>query len=98
MLKTGECLWNAIRHGEIDGAILVVPVEFDATKKFPFPINCDLIILFQRVLQVPCVRLSDRFDSEIVHDKTEGNRTPFVPPEARGVLTLVVSFFVEALC
>lgn len=97
-MKTGECLWNVVRHGEINGAILVVPGEFDATKKVSLPISRYLIMLFQRVLQVLCMRQSDGFDSEIVHDKTEGDRTPFMPPEARGVLTLVVSFFVEALC
>ncbi len=37
------------------------------------------------------------FDSKIVHDKAEGDEVPFVLPETRSALTLVVTFFVKML-
>ena len=37
------------------------------------------------------------FDAKVVNDETEDDTAPQVPPEARGVLALVVSFFGKAL-
>ena len=44
------------------------------------------------------MREADGLDAEIINDEAEGDGSPFVPPEAGGILTLVIPFLVESLC
>ena len=39
---------------------------------------------------------TDKFDTKVVNDEAEEDRTPFVTPKARGGGTLVVTMFREA--
>ena len=52
MLELLEGFCDISRHGEVDLAIAVVPVQRDSDITFSSPIRCYLVVLFESVFEV----------------------------------------------
>jgi hypothetical protein len=68
----------------------------DATIELTFPVDIDLVILFESMLEVFGMRQADGFNPKIVHHEAEGDGAPNMTPQTTGVLTVIVSFEVES--
>jgi hypothetical protein len=65
MLEFVECRGNVVWHGEINGAIGVVPVECEATVEAASPVGGDCVKVFEGFDEMPCVLVTD--DRNILH-------------------------------
>ena len=68
VLKLLEGLLDITRHGEMNLALAVVPVQCYANVSVARPVSGDLVILLQRLLEVACMLLPNVFDPKIIHD------------------------------
>ena len=97
MLELLEGFCDISRHGEVDLAIAVVPVQRDPDITFSSPIRCYLVVLFESVFEVESMLSADVLDSEVVNNKGELYRSLVMLPETWYELALVVAVLVESL-
>jgi hypothetical protein len=92
---------DVTRHGNVEGARIVIPLEVDATVEIAIPILCEFIFFLYAPNEVVNVFLMRIFYPKIVHDKREGDWVRYMHPEAGSVHALIISMggkaFVEEL-
>ena len=98
----GQSFGGVARHGEVDLAAVVVPVERDADVLLTVPVRLQVVVFSDGVDKVLSVLLADVFDPEVVNNERELDWTPLVEPQSRDELALVVpppvqAFFEELL-
>ena len=57
----------------MDCSVFIVPVEVGATIELTFPINVDVIILFESMFEVLGMGKVDGLDAKVVYHKAEGD-------------------------
>ena len=87
---------NVVIHGEAAGAHGVIPGQVDASIEVAKPVLGEVVVLFYDVREVMGVLNANIFDAKVVYDEGEHDGLPFVLPEARGGIKLVVACLVEA--
>ncbi len=68
MLIFEDSLVNVERHVQVDEAIDVVPGECDADEKGAGPVDSDVIVFFECVLEVQDVGFVCGFDAKVVNN------------------------------
>ena len=64
----------------------IVPFEVDVTEAFAFPVNVNFLIMVAEALdQMVGMLFANAFDTEVINDEAEADRTPLVAPKARSV-------------
>jgi hypothetical protein len=69
MLETVECSLDVSRHGDIAGAVGVVPLEGETKVLFAFPVNCDRVEIAKSSKEMVSMLFAHGFDAEIIDDK-----------------------------
>ena len=62
------------------GALVVVPLEFDADKKFSPQVDSDVVVLFKCGDKVVDVIVAFNFDFKVVNYQGEGDGSPYMLP------------------
>ncbi len=92
---------DVTRHGNVEGACDVIPLEADAAVEIAVPILCEFIFFLYAPDEVVNVFLMRIFYPKIVHNKREGDWVHYVHPEAGSVRALIISMggkaFLEVL-
>jgi len=93
MLELMEGLFNVARHGHVDSAGDVVPLECHAKEAFAGPLGGDVIERRESVNEVLGMFLPNILDSKVVDDEAEGDGTGGMSEEAGSVFggTVTVS-------
>ncbi len=81
----------------MDLALVVIPVEGESNVSCSFPIYVDFVVALQDADEVVCIFLTHVFNSEVVDDECEADGSPFVFPETRRCLALMVPRLFESL-
>jgi hypothetical protein len=82
---------DVTRHGNVEGACVVIPLEADAAVEIAVPILCEFIFFLYSPNEVVYVFLTHIFDTNIIHDEREGDWARYVLPEAGSVRALKIS-------
>ena len=80
MEKLGKEIDNVVCHGEAAHALVVVPVQVDASQFSSVLLLCDDVKFLEGVTQMFGVLFTDILDSKIVGDEAEGDGAQFVVP------------------
>jgi hypothetical protein len=102
MLEFVECRGNIVWHGEINGAIGVVPVECEAAVEAAAveaasPVGGDCVKVFECFDEMPCVLVTDVFYAKVIDDKGKGDGPGLVAPEPRGEVGWLVAVLGQVL-
>jgi hypothetical protein len=84
MLEFVQGRGNIFGHGEIDGAIFVIPVQRETTIEAAASVRGVGVQIFEGCDQMPCVFIANVFDAKVVNGKGEGDGARFVAPQSRG--------------
>jgi len=84
MLEALEGVLNVSGHGDIAGALVIVPIDGETTVAASCPVLANLVLLFECQHEVLGIGLISVFDAEVIHNKHEGEITYCVLPESRG--------------
>ena len=93
MIVPPEDVGDVSVHGEATGAVSVVPCEVNTSKLGARPVRGDFVVRREGLQEVVGVLTANVFNTEIIHDKDENDRSPFVTPEARCSGTLIVAMW-----
>ena len=74
--------FDILGHGDVEGVIVVVPVEGDPTVEGAGPVGGAFVVLVQGIGEVLCMFESFVFNAEVVDDKGELDWSPCVSPES----------------
>jgi hypothetical protein len=85
MLEFEESFFNVARHGHVDSACFVIPLEGHAKEAFARPFCGDVIQGFESGDKVFGVFAANIFDAKVVDNKAEGDRVGGMMEEARSV-------------
>ena len=80
-----QCIGYVARHGEVDGAGLVIPFEGKAAVEGPGPVGGDGVEGLEGVDEVLGVFFADVFHAKVVYDKGEGEGSSGVAEETGSV-------------
>ena len=89
----GDILW----HGEVDGAVLVIPIQMDATEDFAIAVDCYIIVFLETVDEVVGMDLANDFDAEVIDNEIESGGTRDVTEEPRSMAGWDVTIVGEML-
>ena len=92
-----ECRGNVVWHGEINGAIGVVPVECEAAVEAASPVGGDCVKVLKGFDEMPCVLVTDLFDAKVIDNEGKGDGSGFVAPEPRGEVGWLVAVLGQVL-
>ena len=59
--ESSQCFGYVSWHGQVDRFLFVVPVQVDATIELALPVNVDLVVLVESMLEVFGMRQADGF-------------------------------------
>ncbi len=82
----------------MDFAVFVIPIDVEAKIACTLPVHVTFVILLEYCKDMSGICFVDVLYSEIINDKGETDRSPFVSPESWGDCTLYVTCFEESLC
>ena len=82
---------NIVVHGEVTGALGVVPLEIYAGIQVTLPVFSDITVFFKVILKVVGMAVIYVFNTKVVDDEAEEDRELFVAPKTRSGGALVVS-------
>jgi hypothetical protein len=91
MLVSLELLDNVSGHQGVKGALVVIPIQFDAALKIAGPILGGFIFCFDRCNEVINVSLALILHAEIVNIGGEGDGSSGVFPKTGGIFTLMIT-------
>jgi hypothetical protein len=97
MLEFVECRGNVVWHGEINGAIGVVPVKCEAAVEAASPVGGDCVKVLEGFDEMPCVLVTDVFYAKVIDDEGKGDGSGFVAPEPRGEVGRLVAVLGQVL-
>ncbi len=84
-MKSRKGFGEVIRHGEIDGLLLVIPIQVNATEDFAITVVCHIIVLWEAVNEMIGVGLANDFDTKVIDNKIESSGTRDVMEKSRGM-------------
>ena len=84
-MELKECSFDIPWHGDVDGAIGVVPVQGEAKELGSQNINGDLVLGTEGSNEVLEVRRVSVLDPEVINDKGKDDTVGVVFPKGRGV-------------
>jgi hypothetical protein len=96
VLKSRECFEYVFKHGDVDSAACVVPVNAHAQVPLNFPFQFTFVMFIEDGGKVLSMFLPNILDAKIVHTERERYRSKIVALEARCEGALTVAMFVEA--
>ena len=70
------------RHGDINIALVVVPIKGEAAVESSGPINCEVVVGLDGLDKIHGIRLGEVFDAKIVDAKDKRGAFCAVTPEA----------------
>ncbi len=82
---------DVARHGNVEGACVVIPFEAYAAVEVAVPILGEFIFLFDAHDKVVDIFLTHIFHAKIVNNKCEGDGACYVLPEAGHLLAFKIS-------
>ena len=85
-METLEGIFDIAWHGDIDVALVIVPVKLESTELGASPFSGDGVFRPQRGFQVFGMFCSNILDSEVVHDEAERDGACFVAEETWNAL------------
>jgi hypothetical protein len=68
-MKSRKGFGDVIRHGEVDGSVLVIPIQMNAAEDFAITVDCYIIVLLEAVDEVIGVGLANNFDTKVIDNK-----------------------------
>ena len=80
MIQFEAEIGDVVIHGEVAGVLSVIPLEVDSSIQITLPIFGDVVVFLEGIAQVSGVPFTDIFDTKVVDDEAEDDRTPFVTP------------------
>ena len=86
---------NIIWHVKVNAAGVIIPIKGDSKVALAFLILCNVIILFDAFNEVVSMLLTNILYSKVVHDERETDRPPFMCPQNRCSLALVIAMGIE---
>ena len=91
-----EGVRNIIWHEEVNAAGVIIPIKCESEVALVFPILCDIIMFFDAFYEVVRMLLTNILYSKIIHNERETDRPPFMCPQTRCNLALMVAMGIEA--
>ena len=93
MLEALKGLLDVAGHGEINGAIDIVPFECNAAKRFAFPVERADVFAFEDLDEMVGMFFTNILDTEVVNNEAELDRAGLVGEEASNMFGLMVAVF-----
>ena len=87
---------NKLWHGKVNNLGVIIPIKGQSEVAIAFPVLCNVIVFFDAFNEMVRMLLTNVIYSKIVHDECETDRPPFMCPETRCNLALVIAMGVEA--
>ncbi len=82
---------DVARHGNVEGALIIIPFEAYAAVEVAVPIFGEFIFFFDALDKVVDILLTHIFHSKIVNNKCEGDGAFCMLPEAGHLLAFKIS-------
>ena len=80
----------------MDLPALVVPIERDSNVSSAFPFGCDGVVFFQCCLEMEGMFFANVLHSEVINYQSKLHCAPFVQPQSRDKLALIVAMLVQS--
>ena len=87
---------NIIWHVEVNAAGVIITIKIESEVALDLPILCNVMILFDAFYEVVRMLLTNIFYSKIVDNECETDRPPFISPQTKCNLALMVAMGIEA--
>ena len=71
---------DVVVHVEAAGVMSVIPLEFDSGIHIALPIFGDVVVFLEVISEVLGIPFTDIFNTKVVHNEAEEDRTPVVTP------------------
>ena len=91
VLEALECFFDVSGHGDVYGAVDVIPCEVEATEGAAGPVGGNGVFGLEGRLEVLCMLFAYVFDAEVVDYKAEADGSSYMREEAWDGFGLVVS-------
>ena len=91
VLEALECFFNVSGHGDVYGAVDVIPCEVEATEGAAGPVGGNGVFGLEGSLEVLCMLFAYIFDVEVVDYEAEADGSGYMREEAWDGFGLVVS-------
>jgi hypothetical protein len=98
MIKSDKSFVDVARHGKVDFAVLVIPIDGEAEIACTLPVGVTFVILLEYCKEIFGICFVDVPYFKIINNEGETDRLPFVSSESRGDCTLCVTCFEESIC
>ena len=82
---------NVVVHGKATVSLGVVPLDIDAIVQVALPVFSTVIVFFEETSKVVGMAVANIFNTKVVNNEAEEDRTPFVAPNTRSGGALLVS-------
>jgi hypothetical protein len=96
MAKLYDGIIEVAWHGQMDFALLVVPVGCEAQVTCAFPVGVDFVVLLEDVHERLHVVLLGVLHAKVINNKSEADWVPVMVPVSRCDLALAVACLVKA--
>ncbi len=97
MAEMNEGIFDVPRHGEMNLALGIVPIERESEVLHSFLVSVDCVVLFQYAHEMLDIVFVNVLHAEVVDDKCETDGAPVVSPVLWCDLALSIPGFVELL-
>ena len=91
VLESAECLGDITRHGEVDIAVVVVPVKLETKVLGAGPILGEIIFGGEGGEEMISICFAEIFYAEVIDSQSESGTSSAMTPNAWGVVDRVVS-------
>ena len=91
-----EGVRNIIWHGEVNAAVVIIPIKGESEVALAIPILCDLIMFFDAFYEVVSMLLTNILYSKIIQNERETDRPPFMCPQTGYNTAMMVAMGIEA--
>ena len=96
MAKLYEGILKVAWHGQMDFALLIVPVKCEAQVTCAFPVSVDFVVLLEDIHEMLNVVLVDVLHAKVTNSKGEADWAPVVAQVSRCDLALAAICLVKA--
>ncbi len=67
MLELFKCLFDVIRHGEVNLSLFAIPVQTYSNVTRARSIACQFVVQYEDLLKMHCMFFADVFDAKVVY-------------------------------
>jgi hypothetical protein len=96
MAKSYEGILKVAWHGQMDFALLIVPVKCEAQVTCALPVGVDFVVLLKDVQEMLHIVLVGVLHAKVINNEGEADWVPVVAPVSRCDLALAVACLVKA--